>query len=491
MARIAVAGFRHETNTFAPAKASLTDFENGYSWPALTRGPAVAEVVKGYNLALAGFIEAAEAAGHEIVPLLWASASPSSYVEERAYERIVGMLFDSLQAAAPVDAIFLSLHGAMVTEHLEDAEADTIKRVRDALSPLGWRIPVVVTLDYHANISPAMVGRASALLGYRTYPHEDMAATGARMLPWLERLLKGEDLSQRAFRQIPFLFPLVWGCTTHLPASRIVSMIAGLEREHDVLLTFAGGFPAADIYDCGPSVVAYGADKAACQAAVDALADAVIAAEAEFTGALLGPEEAVAKALAHSGPGPVVIADVQDNPGAGGTADTMGLLKALVAADAPGSVCGMIFDPHVASLASRSGEGTEITAALGGKHGVEGDSPLTATFLVEKVGDGLVDCDGPLYKGAHMDLAPMVLLRLGNVQIVVCSKKVQAADLAFFRHLGVEPTEARVLALKSSVHFRGAFDPIAAETILCAAPGAMVMDLKALEFTRLRPGVRM
>ncbi len=491
MARIAVAGFRHETNTFAPAKASLTDFEQGYSWPPLTRGPAVAEAVKGYNLALAGFIEAAQQAGHEVVPLLWASASPSAHVEERAYERIAGMLYDGVQAAAPVDAVFLSLHGAMVTEHMEDAEADTIKRVRDALNPLGWRIPVVVTLDYHANISPAMVGRASALLGYRTYPHEDMAATGARMLPWLERLLNGEDLSQRAFRQIPFLFPLVWGCTTHPPASRIVAMIPKLEREHDVLLTFAGGFPAADIHDCGPSVVAYGASKAACEAAVNTLYDAMLEAEPEFTGALLGPEEAVARALAHQGHGPVVIADVQDNPGAGGTADTMGLLKALVAADAEGSVCGMIFDPHVASLASRSGEGTEVTAALGGKHGVEGDSSLTATFQVEKVGDGLVDCDGPLYKGAHMDLAPMALLRLGNVRIVVVGKKVQAADLAFFRHLGVEPTEARVLALKSSVHFRGAFDPIAAETILCAAPGPMVMDLKALEFKRLRAGVRM
>ena len=371
MARIAVAGFRHETNTFAPAKANLTDFEQGYSWPPLTRGSAVAKAVQGYNLALAGFIEAAEQAGHEVVPLLWASASPSAYVEERAYERIAGMLVDALQDAAPVDAIYLSLHGAMVTEHLEDAEADIIKRCRDALNPLGWRIPLVVTLDYHANISP------------------------------------------------------------------------GLEREHGVLLTFAGGFPAADIHDCGPSVVAYGPSKAACLAAVDALAEAVIAAEPEFTGALLGPAEAVAKALAHPGPGPVVIADVQDNPGAGGTADTMGLLKALVAADAPGSVCGMIFDPHVASLASKSGEGTEITAALGGKHGVPGDSPLTATFQVEKVGDGLVDCEGPLYKGAHMELAPMALLRLGQVRIVVCGKKVQAADLAFFRHLGVEPAEAR------------------------------------------------
>ncbi len=489
MARIAVAGFRHETNTFAPAKAAMADFEQGYSWPQLTRGPAVADAVKGYNLALAGFIDAAEKAGHEVVPLLWASASPSAQVEERAYERIAGMLQDALAAAAPVDAVYLSLHGAMVTEHLEDAESDTIKRCRDVLNPEGWKIPVVATLDYHANTSPAMVGRASALLGYRTYPHEDMAETGARMLAWLERLLAGEHLTERAFRQIPFLFPLVWGCTYHDPARRIVQMIPALEKKHHVLLTFAGGFPAADIYDCGPSVVAYGGYRAACQAAVDELAEAVMAARREFTGGLLSIAEAVARAKAHAGSKPLVVADVQDNPGAGGTADTMGLVRALAEADLPGTACGMIFDPHVATLAARAGEGASITVSLGAKHDLPDDEPLVATFDVERVAEPPVLCDGPLYKGARMDLDPLVLLRHGKVRILVAGKKVQAADLAFFRSVGIEPTEQRVLALKSSVHFRGAFEPIAEEILLCAAPGPMVMDLKALPFKRLRPGV--
>ena len=489
MARIAVAGFRHETNTFAPAKASMTDFEQGYSWPPLCRGKEMVEAVKGYNLALAGFIEAAEAAGHEVVPLLWASASPSAHVEERAYERITGMLQDLLEAAAPVDAVFLSLHGAMVTEHLEDAESDTIKRCRDVLKPEGWKIPVVATLDYHANISPAMVGRASALLGYRTYPHEDMAVTGKRMLPWLERLLAGEHLTERAFRQLPFLFPLVWGCTYHDPAKRIVDMIPAIEAKHDVLLTFAGGFPAADIYDCGPSIVAYGGSRSACQAAVDELADAAMAAQPEFIGGLLSIDEAVGRAKAHTGTKPLVVADVQDNPGAGGTADTMGLVRALVDADLDGTVCGMIFDPHVATLAARAGEGATINASLGAKHDVADDEPLVAAFVVEKVAEPPVLCDGPLYAGAKMDLDPLVLLRHGNVQILVAGKKVQAADLAFFRAVGVEPTEARILALKSSVHFRGAFEPVAAEVVLCAAPGPMVMDLKSLPFKRLRPGV--
>ena len=467
----------------------MVDFEQGYSWPPLTRGPGVADAVRGYNLALAGFIEAAEKAGHEVVPLLWASASPSAHVEERAYERIAGMLQDSLAAVAPVDAVYLCLHGAMVTEHLDDAEADTIKRCRDILNPMGWKIPVVATLDYHANISPAMVGRASALLAYRTYPHEDMAETGARMLLWLERLLAGEHLTERAFRQIPFLFPLVWGCTYHDPAQRIVEMIPSLERKHDVLLTFAAGFPAADIHDCGPSVVAYGASRAACQAAVNELTDAVLAAKPEFTGGLLSIEQCVERAIGHSADKPLVIADVQDNPGAGGTADTMGLVRALALADLPGTVCGLIFDPHVATLAARAGEGAVITASLGAKHDLPDDEPLVGTFVVERVAEPPVLCDGPLYRGAKMDLDPLVLLKHGNVRLLVAGKKVQAADLAFFRHVGIEPAEQRVLALKSSVHFRGAFTPIAAETLLCIAPGPMSMDLKSLKFNRLRPGV--
>ena len=489
MARIAVAGFRHETNTFAPAKATFNDFEQGYSWPPLTRGPAVADAVKGYNLALAGFIQAAEAAGHEIVPVLWASASPSAHVEERTYERIAGMLVDGLAASAPVDAVYLSLHGAMVTEHLEDAEGDLIKRCRDALRPIGWQIPVVVTLDYHANLSPAMVGRPSALLGYRTYPHVDMAETGARMLTWLERLMNGEALTERAFRQASFLMPLVMGCTTHAPCSEIVGLIPAIERKHDVLLTFSAGFPAADIYDCGPAAVAYGSEKAACKAAVDELMDAVEARRVQFAEALVSIENAVEQAKNHNGTAPLVIADVQDNPGAGGTADTMGLLNAIVDADLAGAVCGMIFDPHVATLAARSGVGTTIKAALGAKHGLPDDNSLVREFDVEAVSEGVVECTGPLYAGARMDIDPFVLLRLGNVRILVCGKKVQAADLAFFRHLGIEPAEQRVLVLKSSVHFRGAFDPIAAATLLCKAPGPMVMDPAALPFKNLRPGV--
>src|SRR5690606_9542914 len=136
---------------------------------------------------------------------------------------------------------------------------------------------------------------------------------------------------------------------------------------------------------------------------------------------------------------PVVLADVQDNPGAGGSGDTMGLLKALAAAGAEDTALGLVYDPHVATIAHRCGEGAEIRVSLGGKHGIEGDSSMDGVFTVERAVDGRFACTGPFYGGAHMELAPMVCLRIGGIRVLVAGKKVQAADRAMFRHAGIEP----------------------------------------------------
>lgn len=491
MARIAVASFRHETNTFAPHPAAMADFETGYSWPSLTRGADVAPAVEGFNLALAGFIDRAEAAGHDIAPLLFASASPSAEVTEAAYEAIVAMLFEELAAAGPVDALYLALHGAMVAEHADDGEGELLARLRQKFGP---RLPIVVTLDYHANMSAEALELATAVLGYRTYPHADMAATGARMADWLTRhLASGADRPAFAFRQTPFLIPLFAGCTMRTPASDVVRAVAEVEAETGVLLTFAAGFPAADIPDCGPSVYGYGDDPVATAAAVGRIAEMAADAEREWGGDVLSPEAAVARAmkLAEGASRPVVLADIQDNPGAGGTGDTMGLIRAMADAGLENAAAGLVFDPHVATIAARAEPGAEIAVALGGKHDIAGDKPLHGVFKVIATPEGRMTGTGPLYKGARLDLAPMARLRLGGLDIVVVGKRVQAADQEFFRHVGIEPASTRILAVKSSAHFRGHFQPIAEAVIDVAAPGAMSANPADLPFTRLRPGVRL
>ncbi len=181
MARIAIGGFQHETNTFAPSLATLAEFETADEWPELTTGPGLPDRVRGMNLPIAGFIEEAEHSGHRLLPTTWGSASPSSYVTEHAYEHIAGLILDGLRAARPFDAVYLCLHGAMVAEHLEDGEGELLRRVRILV---GADIPVVASLDFHSNTTPEMIEYADALVGYRTYPHIDMADTGRPGARW-------------------------------------------------------------------------------------------------------------------------------------------------------------------------------------------------------------------------------------------------------------------------------------------------------------------
>lgn len=489
MATIAVAGFHHETNTFAPSQATYQDFESGGGWPALTRGARAVDVVDNMNVALAGFAAAARAAGHRLVPLIWANATPSAHVTRDAYERIVTALLEELGRAERPDAIYLDLHGAMVTEHLDDGEGELLTRIRRLVGP---RLPVVVTLDYHANVTRAMVDGADALIGYRTYPHIDMADTGRRAAAFLDRILQRGAAPAKAYRQIEFLIPLSAQCTLIEPSIKLFDRLAAIETQSDVVLTFAGGFPAADIADCGPSVVGFGFD-ARTTAAVDELAHAITDAEGEFQAEFLSPDDAVRRAIARSRPGgpPVVLADTQDNPGAGANGDTIGVLEALLRHRAEGAVVGLLIDPPSARRAHETGIGQEREFSLGAISGLPGHSPCVGRFTVERLGDGEFVGSGPFYRGSKMRLGPMALLRRDGVSVVVASKKVQAADQAMFRCLGVEPARQSILALKSSVHFRADFGPIASEVLVVAAPGPMPADPAVLPWTKLRRGVRL
>jgi microcystin degradation protein MlrC len=218
----------------------------------------------------------------------------------------------------------------------------------------------------------------------------------------------------------------------------------------------------------------------------------VLAQEPEFRLELASVKEAVELARRHGRPGaPLVLADTQDNPGAGGNADTTTLLKALVAANLPGTLAGVIWDPDAAARAHVAGEGAEVELPLGAHTGFPGETPLVARYRVERLGDGRFTGTGPFYRGGRFDLGPMALLAIGNVRIVVATRKQQAADQAMFRHVGAEPAEAAVLALKSSVHFRADFGPLAGRILLVEAPGPNLADPARLPFTRLPAGVRL
>lgn len=488
MARIAHAGFLHETNTFAPLKATWEDFVRAEGFPGLTEGDAILDLFPPINIGTGGFIQEARALGHELAPIAWSAAVPSAHVTEDAFERMAALTLAGLAAAEPFDAVYLDLHGAMVTEHLEDGEGGFIARVRQAIG----KRPLVVSLDLHSNTTEAMLALSDGLIAYRTYPHIDMADTGRRAARYLDRLLRGDARPAKARRALPFLMPLTGMCTMLEPMAGVYRRLEELEREPGVRhVSFTPGFPPADIHDCGPVVVAYGDSQAVAEGAAEALAAHILQREAAFEVAMLPPGAAVAKAMRSNALKPFVLADVQDNSGAGATSDTTGLLRALIAAGADRAVIGILTDAEAALAAHAAGLGAELDLALGGKLFTAGDPPFAGRFRVAALSDGRFLCTGPFYGGNRASLGPTALLTLGGVSVIVSGGRMQAADQAIFRHLGVEPSAQRILGLKSSVHFRADFTDLAEEILLVEAPGAFVDRPARLPYRNLRAGVRL
>jgi microcystin degradation protein MlrC len=486
--RIAIGGFQHETNTFSPQVATLADFAAPDAWPGLTRGAGLFEAVAGINLPAAGFVDEAHGLHHELVPLTWCSAQPSGRVTRDAFEHVSALLLADLHAAGGLDAVYLDLHGAMAAEHVDDADGELLRRVRSLVGP---DVVLVASLDYHANVSPLMAQQATALVAYRTYPHVDMAECGARAARCLHDLL-GRPRPVVGFEPLEFLVPLTSGSTLTQPMQDVAALASELERGSLLAVNVTPGFPAADVAECGPAVYACGRDAGPVRDAVARLAAEVRCREGEFALELYPVAEAcrLAQATAIPRGRPLVLADTQDNPGAGGNADTTTLLKGLLEARVPGVLAGVYWDPVTAARAHAAGVGAQVEVELGGRSGLAGETPLAARAAVVALGDGRFTGTGPFYRGGRFELGPMALLRIGGAHVAVASRKQQAADQAMFRHLGVEPAAFAVLALKSSVHFRADFGPIASRIAVVEAPGPNLADPSRLPFTRLRPGVR-
>lgn len=488
MTRIAVGGFHHETNTFAPTKATYEHFARTDAWPGLQRGAGMLEALAGKNIPLPGF--AAAAPDHwELLPTVWCNSSPSAHVEQDAYERITGMMLAELQRLGAVDAVFLDLHGAMVCEHLEDGEGPLLQQVRAIIGP---DVPLVACLDLHANVTEAMIDAADVLVGYRTYPHVDMAETGARSAAILERVLT-EGRPAKAWRKLDWLISINWQCTLMDPAKAVYDAMEAMEGAVIWTTSFTPGFPPADLYDCGPAIFAYGATPEDAERAVNAIVTDIEGRRAGFDGSYFTPAEAVAEAgqLNKQSISPVVIADTQDNPGGGGDGNTAGMLQALVHGRAGNAAMGLYIDPALAEIAHAAGEGATVQASFGGNW--EGDERFTLPAKVERLGNGQFHCTGPFYGGNDMDLGPMALLSIGesDVKLLVASRKTQAADREMFRCLGVEPGDMAILVLKSSVHFRADFTFENGRILVATAPGPVTADPAALPYRNLRKGVRL
>ena len=498
MTCVFIAGFQHETNTFAPSLADWEAFNRGDAFPAYIRGEAMQTQFTGVNIPVGGFIDAAKRHGWQLWPSVWAGASPSSYVTRDAFERIATDLLQDLKQALSqgIDAVYLDLHGAAVAEHADDAEGELLARVR---ALIGENMPLVASLDLHANVTKRMLGTADALVAYRTYPHIDMAETGERAAELLQRRMRLGRREALTVHRLPYLISLNAQSTWLQPAKDIYAAIDDLDKAHHSVLSFCMGFAAADFEECAPVLWAYAGEAHQAQAAADALHQ-LAAPPAQWRIDFLEAREAVAQALALAAQHtrPVLIADTQDNPGAGGDSNTTGMLHALLQQGAgqrfPGAVAlGLMYHPEVAAKAYAAGVGALIDVVLGVSvttYSGMSDAPLSARARVVAISDGRCLLKGPMMRGMTSQLGQSACLDIEGVLVAVVSGKAQLFDREMLRILGITPEAMKLIVLKSSNHFRADFEPIASKVLVAKVIGPMAADPGDLPWRKLSAHTR-
>ena len=496
MTRILIAGYQHETNTFAPSLADWAAFNTGEAFPAYVRGQAMVDQLTGVNIPIGGFIDQARRWQWELLPSAWAGASPSSYVTQDAFERIAQAILQDAQAAMAhgLDGIYLDLHGAAVAEHADDSEGELIARLRQLVGPA---VPIVASLDLHANVTARMLRESDGLVSYRTYPHVDMAATGELAAQLMQRRLKLGRKEPLHVQRFPYLIALNAQSTWMAPAKEVYEQLIALDREHGAMLSFCMGFPASDFEECGPVIWAHGEQARMAVELLYASAGQPDLWRPEWLPAREAVSQALSLAAQHTAP--VVLADTQDNPGAGGDSNTTGMLHALLQQGAgrqfPQQVAlGLLYDPEAARMACEAGVGAQIECSLGKAvpifSGGLSDPPLQGRFTVRAISDGRCRLLGPMMKGSTIQTGPSACLEIEGIYIAVASGKMQMLDRELFRAVGIHPENMKIVVVKSSNHFRADFTPIASHVLVAKAPGPMAADPGDLPWKKLSPQTR-
>ena len=463
MKRVLTARFMHETNTFSRVPTDMTvirrrDYHLENEIPAAFRGT---------RSAFGAAFEAADKFGWTLVHPVSANPNPSGIVTDDAFEQITATILGAVDIKGPIDGVLLFLHGAMVCDSHEDAEGEFLGRLRRRLGP---DVPIVVTLDLHANVTQLMADNANALIAYRTYPHIDYYERAWQGAELLQRAMQGEIRPKTVIARRPMLYGLDHGRTQRGPMAELISRGEGLERDGEALVvSICAGFSRANIRDVGPSVtVTVDGDTGRGQAIADEFIDYAWQTRGFTTVKLLSVAEAVERARrGRPGDKPLVVADYTDNPGGGGYGDATAFLKGLVEGAIKSVAFHAICDPEAVEQGTRAGVGTKTTLVLGGKTDPSmGGGPLALYGEVVCLTNGRFVAYGPMGGGVERDYGPSMVFRVVGIDIIVITNNGQAVDLGQFTSLGVDPTRYRTVAVKSMQHFRAAFEPIAREVIL-------------------------
>jgi microcystin degradation protein MlrC len=479
--RIAIGQHWQETNTFNPLPTTRQDFEDF----GVLRGPELVERMADTN-ELGGFIQSLRRWPEqpEIVGLVRLPAWPGGTATAETLLWLRDELIEALRRAVPVDAVLLALHGAMVADRFPDVEGEVLHAVRQQI---GTDVPLVVTLDLHANVTERMVRAADALVLYHTAPHIDVFETGQRGAVVLRRILVDRAKPVTAFQKMPLVVPAE-RANTEDPASVSFGLkhrLQELEARPGVLSAgLATVQPWLDIPDLGGAVIVVtDGDAEAARTHCAEVASAVWQQRRDYLPELTPLEDAVRQA--HEGSGLTVLSDSADATTAGAPGDGTWLLRELMKYEWPRPALVTLVAPEVVTQAHRRGVGAEWTGPLGGVRDRRFSQPLNLSVRVDGLFDARFVLSGHLARNLPIDMGPSAVLRHGNIHIVVTSRSGPHFAPELFQAAGIDPFAASVLVAKSPCGFRAAYAGRAQTILVVRAPGCAPSDFWHYEYTRI------
>jgi microcystin degradation protein MlrC len=470
--RIYIAGVQHESSSFSPIPTAYRSFFREL-W-----SPDQPQSCHGFGYGEACVI--ATDLGMEVVAGPFFNAQPSLPCTSAAWGRVSGEILDGLRSAGEVDAVFLCLHGAQMTDRLDDAEGDLLRRTRELV---GDGVVVAALLDLHANVTPEMLQEADLVVSCREYPHVDYGVRAGEMLPIIEAIHDGRvrPLTVAVRIAAPGVFP-----TPEEPFSSLVTrMTADQFRPGVLAVSLNHGFEGSDSpLMAGSVVVTLDGDRVLGDEIADRVAADFLSTLRSQSWSGLGVDEAIDEALSSS-KGPVVIADRSDNPGAGAPGDSTYLLAALLDRGIDAVALGVLWDPVATDMCHDAGVGARLPLRIGGKSGRLSGQPIDVDAEVIAVRSDAMQALFGRGEPSH-PLGRSAAIRVGGIEIVLNSLREQVYSPHCFTEHGIDPMSKRIVVVKSMQHFMGGFASIAAHVVRCDGPGVATLNLSDLPFRRVK-----
>ena len=475
--KVFIACLGTETNTFSPIPTGMENFRE----TMLFRGDATRQVADLHSAALHVWRDLAEADGYEVVESIAAFAQPAGPTVRSVYEELRDELLADLKAALPVDLVFINMHGAMVADGYDDCEGDLLTRGR---AVAGAQAVIGGELDLHCSITPEMRQAADALITFKEYPHIDPKERAEELYVLCRDTLDGKVKPVMGVHDCRMVS--TWRTPVE-PMKTFVARMQSLEGKDGILsVSFAHGFPWGDV-PCATArmlVIADEADDG--QAKADALARQLgqeIWDLRHQTAPVMMPYKEALRRAAEATEGPVVIADVADNPGGGAPSDSTFLLHEILDRGLTDNVSGLYWDPQAIRLCKEAGEGAQLDLRIGGKTCRESGAPVDLNVKVERIIENASQSFGSVKAG----MGDAVWLRAeGNVNVVLNSIRGQTFNPDAFSQFGIDLSAMKFIIPKSSQHFYAGFAPIATEVIYATSPGTLNVDFATIPFKKLK-----